>query len=592
MNFFRKFLINSDKCGGVSMDYRDEYKKWLESDYVDEETKKELLSIKNDDEEIKKRFYKELEFGTAGLRGVIGAGSNRMNIYTVSKATQGLADFIVSKGKSFMERGVAISYDVRHYSDVFAERSALVLAANGIKVYLYEGIRTTPQLSFTVRELNACAGIMITASHNPREYNGYKLYWQEGSQILDDVGDPVTENFQNIKDFSEIKVISKKEALEKKLLIYIGKDLDDKYTEKVKSLAIMDDGEIDKSIKIIYTPLNGTGNIPVRRVLKERGFTDVIVVKEQELPDPDFTTVGYPNPEDVRAFKISLEYAEREGGEILIANDPDCDRLAIIVRDKNGEYIPFNGNQTGAVLIKYILERRKEKGMLSDKSMIIKSIVTGDLGKAVADELGVKTFETLTGFKNICGLENDLEGKYNFEFGYEESIGYVTGTFVRDKDAVVSTMMLAEAAAYYKKHGKTLVDVLNELYEKYGYYFENNFSIVLEGIEGTERISRIMIKYREKYPVKIKSMKLVRYMDYQSGRDFNISDNTTEPTGIPSSNVLRFFFDDGSWYAVRPSGTEPKLKVYIYVVGKTKNEAEEKIKDIKSAVMELIDSVN
>nr|WP_234970282.1 phospho-sugar mutase [Marinitoga hydrogenitolerans] len=566
------------------------YKEWLNSPYIDEDTKKELLSIKDNEKEIMERFYKELEFGTAGLRGVLGAGTNRMNIYTVGKATQGLADFIVSKGEEYMKRGVVIAYDVRHNSNLFAKTAALILAANGIKAYLFDHIAPTPLLSFSVRRLHTAAGIVVTASHNPKNYNGYKVYWEQGSQILDDVAIPIMENIKKLTDFSMIKKISEKEALEKGLLEYVGKEIEDEYIEKVKSLAIREE-DIDKEVKIVYTPLNGTGNKPVRRVLAERGFKNIFVVPEQENPDPDFTTVGYPNPEDIKAFEYSKKLAKEKDADVIIATDPDCDRTAVMVKH-NGEYIPLNGNQTGAILIKYIIEGRKEKGTLSDKGMIIKSIVTGDLGKELAKKYGVVTFETLTGFKNICGLENELEGKYDFEFGYEESIGYVTGTFVRDKDGVISSMFVSEATAYYKKQGKTLIDVLYDLYNEIGYYFENNFSIIIEGLEGMAKMKKIMEVYRKDFPTKIGNMKLVRYIDYLEKKDYDLISGETKETDVPKSNVLRFFFDDGSWYAVRPSGTEPKLKIYIYSKDNEEEKSKEKLALMKEKIMEIINSVD
>nr|WP_233120235.1 phospho-sugar mutase [Thermosipho sp. 1074] len=567
----------------------EEYKRWLESPYIDEETKKELYEIKDNEEEIKERFFKDLEFGTAGLRGKIGAGTNRMNKYVIARATQGLANFINSKGEDRAKRGVVIAYDVRHYSKEFAREAASVLAGNGIKVYIFDDIRPTPELSFAVRYLNATAGIVITASHNPPEYNGYKVYWDKGSQILDDVAIPVQNNIKALKNFGMIKRIPFEEGLNK-LIHIIGKEVDEEYYKKVLSLALNED--IDKDIKIVYTPLNGTGNIPVRHVLKERGFKNVFVVKEQELPDPDFTTVGYPNPEDIKAFELALKLAREKDADLIIATDPDCDRLAVMVK-YNDQYVALNGNQTGAILIQYLLSQRKEKQLLSDKSVIIKSIVTGNLGKLIAKEYNVETFETLTGFKNICGLENELEKEgYQFEFGYEESIGFVTGNFVRDKDGVISAMMLSEAAGYYKKFGRTLVDVLNELYEKYGYYLENNFSLIYEGIEGMEKISKIMEFYRKSFPKEIGNLKVKSYIDYLDGNIYDIDGNVIgKVERIPSSNVLRFFFDDGSWYAIRPSGTEPKLKVYIYSFARTRDESEKKLELIESEFRKIIEKI-
>ena len=545
------------------MTYMKKYEEWLNNEHFDEKTREELKSIAGDHKEIEDRFYTDLEFGTAGLRGKLGAGLNRMNLYIISRATQGLAEYIKEYGQEYMDRGVAIAYDCRHFSEEFAATAAQVLAANGIKAYLFEELRPTPELSYAVRRLNTASGIVVTASHNPREYNGYKVYWEDGAQILSSIANAITDKIQSITDFSSIKLMDMKEAKEKGLIVMLGKEMDDEYFEKVKSLAIRED--IYKDIKVVYTPLNGTGNIPVRRVLKERGFTNIIVVPEQENPDPDFTTVGYPNPEDVKAFKYAQALGKKENAELLIATDPDCDRLAIMVKDSNGEYVAFNGNQTGAILIKYVVEGKKDKGTLSTNAAIVKSIVTGDLGKVIAAKYGVETFEVLTGFKNICGKIPDFEkdNSHEFIFGYEESIGYTAGTFVRDKDGVIASMLLCEAAAYYKSQGKTLIDILNEVYEEFGYYRENLISIVLEGIEGQDRIARMMVEYRKDNPKTIGSAKLVKYIDYDIQKSYDMINGTEEPTGIPVSNVLKFYFDDESWYAVRPSGTEPKIKIYM-----------------------------
>jgi len=567
------------------MEHLRRYEEWLNNQYFDEEVRRELASIKDNPEEIQDRFYTDLEFGTAGLRGKIGIGTNRMNIHIISRTTQGLAEVIKEEGQEYMDRGVAIAYDSRHFSKEFAKKAALVLAGNGIKAYLFEDLRPTPELSYAVRRLNTAAGIVVTASHNPKEYNGFKVYWEDGSQILSDIALAITNHIDKIKDFSLIKEMEEDEALSKGRLVILGKDMDDEYISKVKSLALRED--IDKDIKIVYTPLNGTGNIPVRRVLKERGFTNITVVPEQEHPDPDFTTVGYPNPEDTKAFA----YAERLGKEIkaelLIATDPDCDRVAAMVMGKEGEYISLNGNQMGALLIKYILEARKGKDALSSSSYIVKSIVTGDLGKAIAEGYGVETYETLTGFKNICGKVNELEeeGNHGFIFGYEESIGYVAGDFVRDKDGVISSMLLSEAAAFYKTKRKSLLDILEEVYEEHGYYQEKLISLVLEGIEGQNRIKRMMEVYRNLYPKKINGMNLVKYMDYQSQVSLYIEENQEENIQTPSSNVLKFLFDDKSWYAVRPSGTEPKIKIYMYSRSNTMEESQEKLKKMEEVIM-------
>ncbi|KEI06122.1 phospho-sugar mutase [Clostridium botulinum] len=562
------------------MDYMKVYEQWLNNDFIDSKTKEELESIKENKEEIQDRFYKNLEFGTAGLRGKLGAGSNRMNVYNISKVTQGIADFIKEKGQEYMDRGVAIAYDVRHFSKEFSKTAALVLAANGIKAYLFEDIRPTPELSFTIRKLHTAAGIIITASHNPKEYNGYKVYWEDGAQVLSIIADSMTEKINEIKDFKDVKIMDEKEALNKELLIILGKDIDDEYIEKVKSLSIRNN--IDKDIKIVYSPLNGTGNIPVRRVLKERGFTNIIVVPEQENPDPDFSTVGYPNPEDTKAFKYSEALGKKVDADLLIATDPDCDRLAIEVKDSNGEYVAFNGNQTGAILIKYIVEGMNQSGTLPKNGAIVKSIVTGDLGKVIAEKYGVKTFEALTGFKNICGRIPKFEstGEYQFIFGYEESIGYNASTFVRDKDGVSSSMLLCEAAAYYKSIGKTLIDVLNEIFKEHGYYKEKQISLVLEGIEGQQRIERMMKEYRKSYPNEIGTMKLEKCIDFLNGYE-----------DIGASNVLKFYLADGSWYAVRPSGTEPKIKIYLYTKADTSEKAENNLKVMEDVIIGKLNSI-
>ncbi|ODN31225.1 phospho-sugar mutase [Fervidobacterium thailandense] len=568
-------------------DYMAEYRKWLESPYVDEATKSELRAIEGNDEEIKERFLLELEFGTAGLRGKIGAGTSRMNIYTVARATQGLANFVLEKGSEYAKKGVVIAYDVRRMSKEFARVTAEVLAANGIQVYLFDDIRPTPVLSFAVRYLGTTSGIVITASHNPPDYNGYKVYWDKGSQITDEVAKPIEAHIRSIDDFSKIKRMDFDVALSQGLIKIVGADVDEAYFEKVLSLSLCE--EIDKEISIVYTPLHGTGTKFVERVLRERGFKNYFIVPEQAQPSGEFPTVSYPNPEDVNAFELALKYAKERDADIVLATDPDADRVALMVKHK-GEYVPLNGNQTGALLIDYLLSQRKTKGILPKNGIIIKSIVTGDLGKMIAKCYGVETFETLTGFKNICGLENELEGKYSFQFGYEESIGYVTGDFVRDKDGVMMTMLISEMAAFHKKHGKTLVDVLEGLYKKHGYYLEDNFSLIYEGLKGMEKIRRIMEKFRKHYPRQIGFLDLVEFIDYKVRKVFDKNGNEIGDVEqhIPASDVLRFFLSDGSWYAIRPSGTEPKLKVYIYSFDKVKQEALRKLEVIKDAIMKIV----
>lgn len=562
------------------MDFLERYNYWLKNEYFDEATRNELESIKGDEEEIEDRFHTNLSFGTAGLRGKIGAGTNRMNRYTVSLATQGLADTIVSRGEEAMESGVAIAYDVRHYSKEFSEIAARVLAANGIKVYLFEDIRPTPLLSYAIRRLNTISGIVITASHNPKDYNGYKVYWEEGSQILDDIAHEILDNIDNIMDFSDIELMDMEEALDKDLIRYIGKDLDDEYIREISKRALNED--IDKDIRIIYTPLNGTGNKLVRRILRERGFNNVFVVPEQQNPDPDFTTVGYPNPEDVRAFDYAKALGKEKDGDILISTDPDCDRVACMVRDKDGEYVFLNGNQTGALLVEYILSSRDRAGTIPEDGAIVKSIVTGDLSRAIGDRYGVRTLETLTGFKHICGKANEFDRtrEHTFIFGYEESIGYVYDTIVRDKDGVIASMLIAEMAAYYKRQGKTLLDKLENIYEDHGYYLEKLISITLEGVEGSQRIERIMNSFRQEPISSIGNMKLSNTIDYLK-----------DDTGNPKSNVLKYIFDDGSWYAIRPSGTEPKFKIYIYSRGENRDLSMEKIRLIEQVTMDKIEFI-
>lgn len=563
------------------MNYKEKYLEWLNNPFFDDETRNELESIKEDEAEIEDRFYQDLEFGTAGLRGKLGAGSNRMNQYTVSLATQGLADTIKSYGQEAMDRGVVISRDVRHMSKEFSEITASVLAANNIKVYLHKDITPTPVLSYSIRKLKTISGVMITASHNPKQYNGYKAYWEEGSQILDNIADQILDNMNKVGDYSNIKLMDFNEALDSGLIEWIDDSVIDSYISDVLSLKIEDE-DIDKDVCIVYSPLNGTGNKLVRRILDERGFTNVHIVKEQENPDPDFTTVGYPNPEDPKAFEYAIKLGKEVGAEILLATDPDADRTALEVRDKNGEYIFLNGNKIGALLAYYILTRLKANDRLPKNGAIVKSIVTGDLSKVIAEDLGVECLDVLTGFKNIFAPANiwDETKEKTFIYGFEESIGYNYGSFVRDKDAVSSSMMISEMTAFYKKQGKSLLDVLDELYEKYGYYGDKLVSIVLEGADGQALISRIMEEYR-KNPIKeIGNMKLEKIIDYKF-----------DETGLPKSNVLKYIYDDGSWFVVRPSGTEPKIKLYIYSVAKDVEEGNKKIEEIFEIAHNKIQSV-
>lgn len=562
------------------MDYKERYQSWLDDDSIDEESKKELRLLKGNDEEIKDRFYSSLKFGTAGLRGKLGAGTNRMNMYTVAEATEGFARFISKKGDESKRKGVSIAYDVRHFSKEFAELSAEIFAGHGIHVHLHKEIAPTPLLSYTVRETGSFAGVMITASHNPREYNGYKAYNSFGSQILDDWAKDIEGEISGVESYSAISRLTLEEGIEEGLIEYVSQDLIEKYIQDILDLTINDE-ELDKSINIVYSPLNGCGNKLVRRILRERGFDNVNIVKEQENPDPDFTTVGYPNPEVPKAFALSEKLGKEVGAELLFATDPDSDRCALEVW--NGDkYEFFDGNKVGAMLGYYIISQLKEKGKLPENGAVIKSIVTGDLLVAIAKDHGIESFEVLTGFKNIAELPNkwDKTGEYKYVYGFEESIGYNPSTFVRDKDAVSSAMFIAEMAAYYKKKGKSLIDIYQDLCSKYGYYNNELISVVLEGLQGKDRIERIMKEFRANPIKEIGELKLVKVIDY-----------AIDDTGLAKSNVLRYFYDDGSWYAIRPSGTEPKIKIYMYSIGKSDDEANNKLKAFDKATNNMMEQV-
>lgn len=563
------------------MDYKNTYKKWLEDDRFDEETKKDLLSIKDDDEEIKDRFHQSLKFGTAGLRGKLGAGTNRMNIYNVAQATQGFADTIAEGGEEAKSKGVAISYDVRHMSKEFAKIAAEVFAANGIKVYIHKEIQPTPVCSYTIRKLGNVAGVMVTASHNPREYNGYKAYNHEGSQILDETANKILGHIAEHPDFFEIPRIDFEEGLKDGIIEYVNDQLIEDYIKEILDCAINDEG-IDKDINVVYTPLNGAGNKLVRRILDERGFKNINVVKEQENPDPDFTTVGYPNPEDPKAFKYSENLGKEVGADLLLATDPDSDRCAVEVRDEDGNYKFLTGNLIGSLLTNYILAALKDNGELPENAAVVKSLVSTDLVKPIANKYGVKVYDVLTGFKNIYAVANELDENKSgkFVFGFEESIGYNYKDFVRDKDAVNSAMMITEMAAYYKSYGKSLLDVIDELFSEYGYYSNEVVSIVLEGLDGQERISRIMTQVRSNPIKEVCGYKVKNIIDYQN-----------DDTGLPKSNVLKYYLEDDSWFAIRPSGTEPKIKIYINAIGKNMDESKDKLVKINKFMQDMIDSI-
>lgn len=575
-------------------DYMKIYKEWLDNPYFDEATKEELRNIAGDENEIKERFYMDLEFGTAGLRGIIGAGINRMNIYTVRRATQGLANYIIKQGGA--GKGVAIAYDSRRMSPEFAEEAALTLAANGIKAYKFESLRPTPELSFAVRELGCIAGINITASHNPPEYNGYKVYWEDGAQFTPPHDKGVTEEVMAITDLSTVRTTDAQSARTSGNYQIIGREIDDKYIAQVKA-QVVNQGAIDKmqdQITIVYTPLHGTGNIPARRVMKELGFTHVFVVPEQELPDGEFPTVSYPNPEAKEAFELGLKLAKEKNADLVLATDPDADRLGVYVKDtKSGEYIPLTGNMSGSLLCEYVLSQKKVKGEIPADGQVVKSIVTTNLVDAVAKYYGVELVEVLTGFKWIGQrvLENEKTGKGTYLFGMEESYGCLIGTYARDKDAISATAALCEAAAYYKEKGMTLWDAMVEMYEKYGYYKDEVQAIGLKGIEGLAKIQEIMEYFRSNTPAEIGGYKVLSARDYNAGTVKDMTTGAVEPTGLPSSNVLYYDLEDNAWLCVRPSGTEPKIKFYLGVKGSSLEDADVKAAKLGEAVMETVNKL-
>ncbi|MBE5824584.1 MAG: phospho-sugar mutase [Butyrivibrio sp.] len=563
------------------MDYQARYEEWLSKLSDSDPLKAELLAIASDEKDKEERFYQDLSFGTAGLRGKVGAGTNRMNFFTVGKASQGVADYIVSKGQEAMDKGVVIAHDPRHFSREFSELAAGIFAANGIKVYTFPSLRPTPELAFMIRRLGTVSGINITASHNPKDYNGYKAYWDDGCQVSAEVADGMTKCINAVDIWTGIKKSDYNEGVKAGKIIVLGEEYDREYLDKIESLAIHEGDELDLSIPLVYTPLNGCGSIPFRQMLNDRGFTNWKIVPEQENPDPDFTTVGYPNPEDPKAFALSEKYGREFGAELLMATDPDSDRFAIEIRDDNGNYVPLNGNQTGYLLVNYVLEGHKSAGTLPAKGAMVKSIVTSTLSTIIAKAYGVEMFETLTGFKNICGKIPYLhENGYQYLFGYEESVGYAICEDIRDKDGISAGMMVAEAAAYYRKQGKTLWDVLNEIYAKYGFFAEDEPNLVLEGIAGQQRIQRMMKFFRENIPTQVAGAKVDKVIDYINGYE-----------DIPPQNAIRLFLDNGSWFAVRPSGTEPKIKFYFYSNQGSREEALKVNGDIKKEILDLLSSV-
>ena len=571
------------------MVYREKYNEWISSSTISEEVKEELRAIK-DEKEIEDRFYKELEFGTGGLRGIIGAGTNRMNVYTVGKATQGFADFINDTYKG--EKAIAIAYDSRNMSKEFAKAAALTLCANDIKVYLYESLRPTPMLSFAVRHLKCKAGIVITASHNPKEYNGYKAYGEDGCQLTDEPAKEVIGYVNRVEDYSKIKTMSEEEALEKGLLVYIGENVDKAYIESLKSLTIREELVKDhaKDLKIVYTPIHGSGNVPVRRVLSELGYENVLVVKEQELPNGNFPTAPYPNPENPDVFKIAMEMANKVNADVIFGTDPDCDRIGVVVKDNKGEFRVLTGNQTGMLLVNYVLGSLKELNKLPKNGVVIKTIVTTESVRKMAEAYGVKLIDVLTGFKYIGEKIREFEetGSNEYLIGFEESYGYLFGTFSRDKDAVVASMLIAEMTLYYKKQGKTLYDALVEIYEQYGYFKESLVSVELKGKEGQEKIGRCLDLLRADEITEVNGVKVVKSFDYKSSTEKDLIANTTSKINLPKSNVLKYNLEDDSWFVVRPSGTEPKMKVYLAVKGNSLEDADKQTERFKSSVMAIV----
>jgi phosphoglucomutase len=575
-------------------DYRSIYDEWLLNPYFDEATKKELRGVQDDDNEIKERFYQDLEFGTAGLRGIIGAGINRMNIYVVRRATQGLANYIIKQGGA--HKGVAIAYDSRHMSPEFAEEAALTLAANGIKAFKFESLRPTPELSFAVRELGCIAGINVTASHNPPDYNGYKVYWEDGAQFTPPHDKGVTKEVMDITDLSTVKTITREAAVAAGNYEIIGASVDDKYIAHVKAQVLNQDAitHMQSEICVVYTPLHGTGNLPVRRALEEIGFTHVHVVPEQELPDGDFPTVSYPNPEAEEAFTLGLALAKEKNADLILATDPDADRLGVYVKDdKSGEYIPLTGNMSGSLLCEYVLSQKKERGEIPKDGQVVKSIVTTNLVDAVAKSYGCELIEVLTGFKYIGQqiLKNETSGHGTYLFGLEESYGCLIGTYGRDKDAISASVALCEAVAYYKTKGMTLWDAMIAMYETYGYYKDSVQAIGLKGIEGQAKIREIMKTMRGDIPQTVGSYKVISARDYNLDTIQDMATGEIKPTGLPQSDVLYYDLSDDAWLCVRPSGTEPKIKFYYGIKGSSMKEADEMSHNLGEAVMALVNQM-
>lgn len=576
------------------MGYMENYKKWCEDTYFDEATRAELKAIEGNDKEIQERFYKDLEFGTGGLRGIIGAGTNRLNIYTVSKATQGFANYIIKQGEDAVKKGVAIAFDSRRMSPEFAEITALVLNGNGIKTYIYPSLRPTPMLSFAVRELSCTGGVVITASHNPPEYNGYKVYWADGGQVPYPRDEAIIEEVNAVTDFHTIKTANKDEAVKAGLFNVIGEEVDEAFDKNV--LAQIVNPEIIKEqhdLKIVYTPIHGSGNKPVRRVLKKAGFENVTVVPEQELPDSEFTTVGYPNPENPAVFELAIKLAEKIDADIILGTDPDCDRVGAVVKTKDGSYTVLTGNMTGTLICNYICSQKAKLGTLPKNGALVSTIVSSEMTKAIAKKYNLAYFDVLTGFKYIGEKIKEFEqtGEYQYVFGFEESYGCLSGTYARDKDAVVASLLICEMAAYYKSRGMSLYDGLMELYDTYGVYKEIIHSITLKGIEGIENMKKIMDTLRKDAPSEIAGVKVTETRDYLEDKIVDVATGKVSPTNLPKSNVLYFTLADDTWFCVRPSGTEPKIKIYFGTKADTVENAEKKIATAQDGIMKVVNSV-
>ena len=573
------------------MGYKEKYEEWLNSPVFDKEVKEELEGIKGNEKEIEDRFYKELEFGTAGLRGVVGYGTNRMNKYTVGKATLGLARYIVKQNGQ--NRGVAIAYDCRHMSKEFSEEVAAILNYNGIKTYVFDDLRPTPELSFAVRELKCISGIVITASHNPPEYNGYKVYWEDGAQIIAPVDEEIINEVNSIQDYSQIKLMDKKEAIEKGLYNVIGKEIDDKYIEAIKKNILNWDSikaQADK-LKVVYTPLHGTGGKLAPRILEEMGLKSIYYVKEQMEPNGDFPTVEYPNPEDPKAFKCAIELAKKVDADIILANDPDADREGMFVRDNNGEYIRFNGNMTSLLIAEYLFSQMKEKNIIPQNGAMIKTIVSSNLADAIAKEYNLKLYQTLTGFKHMAKIirENEISNENKVLFSYEESFGCIIGTHVRDKDGIVAIMSICELAAYYKNKGISVYEQMQNIYKKYGYYLEDQYTITIKGAEGAIKIKEIMEKMRTNPPENIGKYKIVSISDYQLKKYNNLMTKEEKETTLPKSNVLYYELENDNWCCIRPSGTEPKIKMYFGIKENNYDDAKNNLEYLKNEMIEIVE---